>query len=250
MIPPRNIARRVTVPVRFIVLTPGRAGSILLLRLLDSHPRVICDNELFGRDPTTAPGTARRFGNSERMLTRASIRAVAARATAWGWSLHPAQLITQGVADPEGWCARFHDRGGRIVTLVRDNPVHQAVSALVASETGIWHRRHEGPIKSVHLDPLQVLGAIHQAERAAQDVQRLIGDRSHLALRYEDALRDPGCHQDTADRVFGFIGLESVAVSADLRRRTVPLREQVANFNELDGMLANTPYKGRMAEEP
>ncbi len=248
MILRRAVPRRATVPLRFIILTPGRAGSILLLNLLDSHPRVTCDHELFGQHATGAR-TLRRFADPDRRLARATKRAAATGAAAWGWSLHPAQLITQGVPDREGWCGRFHDRGGRIVTLVRENPVHQALSALIAGETGRWHHREAGGgITPVHLDPLRVLEAIQQAEHTAQEVERLIGDRSHLALRYEDALHDPERHQATADRVFRFLQLDPVPVSADVLRRTVPLRAQILNYEELVEVLSSTPHRGRLGE--
>ena len=38
--------RKVLPPTRFIILTPGRAGSKFLIELLSSHPNVKCDFEL------------------------------------------------------------------------------------------------------------------------------------------------------------------------------------------------------------
>jgi hypothetical protein len=230
------VARRSLVPsVRFLVLTPGRAGSTLLMSLLGSAPGVRTDEEVL----RTAGS-----GDPAALLRRRARRAALGGVEAWGTSVHPEHLLSLVAGDPVLWAGRLHDDGYELVTLVRRNPLEHVLSAAIAWERGTWHDVGESvpSTEPVTLDPVPVLREAGLVVEAAALVQAMAADRSHLALVYEDDLREPDVQQVTVDRVFGFLGLPSVPVSSPFRRRSVGLLEQVANADEIVATVRATRF--------
>ena len=228
-------------PVRFVLLTSGRAGSTLLMTLLDSVPGVRCDEEVLrtGRGDPTA------------RLARRAARAALGDVLAWGTSVHPEHLMPVLAGDPVDWVAALHDDGYELITLVRANPLAVAVSAVIADARGRWHVRNgeaQPETGSVRLDPLDVLRMAIQTERATEDVARMVAERSHLALVYERDLREADSHQATADRVLRFLGVDAAPVSSPLVRRAVPMLEQIDNLDEVRAVLRPTRF-GALLED-
>jgi hypothetical protein len=152
------------------------------------------------------------------------------------------------VGDRVRWAADLHDAGYELITLVRRNPLATALSALVAERRGVWHVvAGEEPVETngptrLRVDPMHLLRAAITAERSTEEVWRMVDDRSHLALVYEDDLLEDHLHQATADRVLRFLGQPPARVSTPLRRRSRPLLEQVENLDELSAALDRTRF--------
>src|SRR5581483_7314997 len=153
-------------PVRFLLLTPGRAGSTLLMSLLGSAPGVRCDEEALrtsSGDPTST-------------LRRRAVRAAAAGATAWGTSVHPEHLLRLLADDPVEWVGRLHDDGHELLTLHRRNPLHHVLSAAIAWERAEWHyiEGAKPSTEPIRLDPMAVLREANLADERAQEVRRMV----------------------------------------------------------------------------
>lgn len=225
-------------PTRFIILTAGRAGSVLLVTLLDSTPGIRCQSEVLGRSP---------FANNPwRKLHRHAARAAAKSATAWGTSMHSDELLSERVEDPRRWIGRLHDSGFKIVTLVRDNPVRAGLSSVLASTRGEWHHRADAQPSSVKLDPIVVLQTTVYWEELAAKVKTLVADRSHLAVTYENGLLTPEAQQETVARIRRFLDLPPATGSTPLVRLSTPLREQIENFDEVMDLLASTHLRDHL----
>jgi hypothetical protein len=228
-------ARRQLVPsTRLVLLTPGRSGSTLLLSLLASTPGFRWDEEVLR--------TAK--GDPTALLRRRAMRAAAAGYAAWGTSVHPEHLYPLLAEDPVEWVGRLHDSGYELVTLLRRNPLQHVLSAAIAWERSEWHYTagDEPATEPIRLDPVSILREAALAERSAKEVRAMVADRSHLALFYEDDLRDSEGQQHTANRVLAYLGLPPAAVSTPLRRRPVGLLEQIANVDEVVTALRATRY--------
>jgi len=210
------------------------------MSLLASAPGVRCDEEVL-RTATGNPSTA---------LARSAARAALGAAQAWGTSVHPEHLISLVAGDQIDWIRARHDAGYELISLLRRNPLEHVLSAAIAQERGQWHDvgETEQSTAPVRLDPIAVLREAGLAERSARDVQTMVADRSHLALVYEDDLRDGAKHQGTVDRVFTFLGLPSHPVSSPFRRRSVGLLEQIANAEEIVAALRATRFHDFVAE--
>lgn len=234
-----SVARRASPfpETRFLLLTPGRAGSTLLMTLLAAAPRVRCDDEVLRE----------AVGDPTALLRRAAARAALGGVATWGTAVHPEHLLGLNTDERIRWAARLHDSGYELVTLVRRNHLAIAVSSVIAERRGVWHVvRGEEPsmdrMARVHIDPLHLLRVAITVERSTEEVRRMADDRSHLALVYEDDLLEAEAHQVTADRVLRFLGRPTAPVSSPLRRRTQPLLEQIDNLDELGAVLDHTRF--------
>ncbi len=207
------------------------------MSMLASVPGVRCDDEVL----RTA-----RTGSASALLGRRAAWAAVAGASAWGTSVHPAHLMRLRLVggDAVAWAGSMHDAGYELVTLVRRNPLQQALSAAIAWERGEWHYR-DGARPStdpIRLDPVPVLRGVAVAAQAAFDVQRMAADRSHVALVYEDDLLSEATQQSTVDRVLTFLGLATAPVTSPFKRRSIGLLEQITNADEVLDAIRQTRF--------
>ena len=71
----------------------------------------------------------------------------------------------------------------------------------------------------------------------------MLRDISKLTLTYEDNLLKPETHQDTMDRIFDYLGLQSYSVNSDLVRITSnEFRDFISNYDEFESRIVNSPY--------
>jgi hypothetical protein len=223
-------------PIRFVILTPGRSGSTLLVSMLTSAPGFRSDEEVL-RTATGDAGTA---------LRRRSMRAAVAGATAWGTSIHPEHLLSLRAPEPVEFARSLHDDGYWIITLIRRNVLRHVLSAAIAWQRGLWHYVDgvSSEKEPITLEVPEVLRAAVEAERSANLVRSMAAERSHLALHYEDDLEHAEHHQATCDRIFRFLGVPSAEVSTPFHRRPVGLLEQISNADEVVSALRATRFAG------
>jgi hypothetical protein len=183
-------------------------------------------------------------GDPTAALRRRATRAAVVGARAWGTSIHPQHLLPLLAGDPLEWVGELHDAGHDLITLHRRNPLQHVLSAAIAWQREEWHyvKGAAPSTEPIRLDPLAVLREAGLAEQSALEVRRMVADRSHMALTYEDDLRDAGVQQKTVDRVCRFLGVSTAAVSTPLVRRPVGLLEQIANADEIVGVLRATRF--------
>jgi hypothetical protein len=204
------------------------------MSLLGSVPGFRTDEEVLRTadgDPTAA-------------LRRRAVRAAAAGCRAWGTSVHPQHLLPLLAEDPVDWTGQLHDAGYDFVTLVRRNPLQHVLSAAIAWERREWHyiEGDDPSTEPIHLDPIAILREAALAERSVLEIRAMVAGRSHLALVYEDDLRDEPSQQHTANRVLTYLGLPAAEVSTPLRRRPIGLLEQIANADDIVRALRATRF--------
>jgi hypothetical protein len=224
---------------RFVILTAGRAGSELLVSLLDSHPRICCASEIL-KDARVSPN-----------------RYVAARATmarirgmdAFGWKLVLSHFrapdgTVAGVGDPATYPARLASSGWRLIVLVRRNPVRQAISFIVGADRKFHYRRGEAAdFAPIAIDPVRLLAATWIIETETQVLLDFVDRVPHLPLVYEDDLLDPARHQSTVDRVCEYVGVAGARVQTELvKPATSSLCDLMSNFDEVRGLLGSTRF--------
>jgi hypothetical protein len=219
---------------RFLILTTGRTGSELLVSLLNSHPRIICDGEILNllRD------------HPDALVIRRSVRARIHRASAYGFKLLAHQAGLQRPADPAGYIRSFPARGFRLVLLERRDWLMQAISAVRAARTQHHYRQHDqASFTPMRIDPIAVIAALYLIEEGVTFLRSAVADLPHLSLCYEDDLAPPERQQTTVDRVCAYLGVDPAPVSTDLVKLAPPeARRQLENFDELASVLSRTRY--------
>ncbi len=221
-------------PVRFAILTAGRAGSELLVSLLASHPQIACDGELLA---------IRRVSPRALLDSRAGVAGLRG-ARAWGFKLLRSHLLVQSAEDPAAQVQALVDRGFRMILLERRDLLQQAISFVRAAGGTYHHRRADGSrYEPTAIDPATVIATMVVLEDAVRFDRQVLADTPHLELVYEEDLAGPELQQATSDRVATLLGLAPHPVRTDLIKITPPATSSlVTNYDELASAVAATRF--------
>lgn len=218
---------------RFVIVTVGRTGSELLVSLLNSHPRIMCDGEVLElRQPF--PG---------QLVLRRALRA-RLRGQAYGFKLLARHARQHYPYNPGPFLRRFHDRGFRLIVLERRDWLAQAMSVLRAEGRPAHHRGRDGAqFAAQRADPEAILAALVLIEQGVAFVRETLQGVPALGLVYEDDLQDPAAQQRTVDRVCDYLGLDTAPVDSELvRLAPTSVVDQVENFDEVAALLSHTRF--------
>jgi LPS sulfotransferase NodH len=237
---------------RFVVLAHQRSGSTLVVATLQEHPNAVCFSEAFNQGEAQLyvdglPNTSkvlRRLRESapQTFLDRLIYTGYADEIRAVGMKVMVPHLDQPGSGATLD--ALLRDPSEAVVWISRRNKFAAALSLYNARLTGVWNVSTSSAVPdqaAVRLEPSFCEETM--TTLAAHDVRiaGLLADRSYLALDYEDVVAAP-------DEQFGlvqqFLGLDRRETAAPSRRQqTRPLREAVANFDELAERFAGTQWE-------
>ena len=269
--------------VRFIVLCGPRTGSTLLTTALDSHPDIVCFNEVFnftlpnidyavtGYDGWDTDALALRKDDHAAFMERylfgdhpPSVRAVGFKFMYDHFWEFPGLIETlQAVS------------ALRIIHLTRRNGLRAFLSYRLASASGSWKQSKPRPIHqrvlSTLAHPDRILPAISRRVSAPPSpagvviaphecleyIQTRLDQERHfdelfaghlrLDLSYEDLVAN---RQGEFARVQDFVDVESQPLKEVLERQNPgTIRDLVSNYDELATALRQTPYAW-MLDEP
>lgn len=232
---PRLAHRFVAPECRFLILTTGRTGGELLVSLLGSHPRIMCDSEVL-YDHTPFPDQVVRGREALAGLRRAG---------AYGFKLTRENMLRQNMSDPAAYVRTLHARGYQIVFLRRRDLLQHAISFARAEKLGYRHHRQgqREVFSPVALDPMAVLALMYVTEEVTTWCQDALRGVPHLPITYEDDLVEHERQQAAADEICRFLGLAPAPVRSDLVRITPrTVEEQLSNYDELERVVSVTRY--------
>jgi LPS sulfotransferase NodH len=235
-------ARWIQPQARFVIVTPGRAGSELLTDLLNSHPDIVCEAEIL-RERMLWP---------ERFVAGRSTKAGLAGARAFGLKIHCGHFGYQVLRERPDYLRELSESGVRLIFLRRDNLLAQAISSTVARRTR-WHWRgaDRPEFTALGVDPVEVLMMAYLFEESDQFLQAALDGLPHLTLTYEQDLLDASAQQATVDRICRHLGLPSAPTSSDHVRFTPKrLSDTVANFDAVAAVVAPTRFGRFLDDEP
>jgi LPS sulfotransferase NodH len=226
---------------RFLILTSGRAGSELLVSLLQSHPLISCDAELLNQTRLWP----------DRLLAGRVARAAQRGSQAYGVKLQPQHILDlQHVRDPEGWVRSLQGDGWQVIRLGRLNRLHQAISVMKAAMSQ-WHYRHGnvGTPKLMALDPNAVVGTMYLIQHRENQIVEMLKDVEHLELTYEDHLRSAGQQAETVAMICRMLDIEPLPTATDLTRVTPEdIRDSVANYDEIADVIRRNAFVEYLTE--
>lgn len=211
---------------KFIIYCHGRTGSTLLVDLLNAHPCVHCDREVLALPSLFT----QKFLNAKRANYSE---------LAFGCKILNHQLMRQvGQAEIHDFLQELRADGWKVIYLVRDNTVRHALSFMAMRHRPKRHRKVADRSFSqatfyVETKELQRRMENLRHERLRDDA--LLSEVDHLCLVYERDLLDGLRHQETANRVFAYVGLEPAEVRTRLARTTSDsLADFIANADEVE----------------
>jgi LPS sulfotransferase NodH len=183
---------------RFLIYSQPRTGSTWLVDLLNNHPEIQCDGELFSSDWKHSRRVWSRRLLRSFPIPYLQLRAATCKDPAYGFKVLHYQTHHQ-----RGLLGRLHQRGWQIIHLRRAQLWSQAVSDQLAIQTKRYHRTHDDPVHpdQVRIDPAAILAKIDVLKRQSLAETRALEGIPHLRIEYEKDLVDDSGRDLTLSRI-------------------------------------------------
>lgn len=206
------LARRGNKPlVKFIIFTPGRAGSEVLRALLNCHPQVHCDGEILGHRVLFPVF----FVKAQYLLSHKTV---------YGFKLKYDHLLHhQKIRHPAHLLNNWHAGGWKIIYLFRKNILRQTLSYMLAGFKNEWHlteKNARSKIEKIRVNCNILLLRLRAYEKYKAQEERCLSNLSRLRFSYEEAILSESNHQKTADEIFSYLNLRSVPAKTSFLRTT------------------------------
>ena len=230
-----------TVKPKFIVLSHGRTGSTYLVEELDRHPSIRMFSEIFHETRDQRPdvnGKIWHDGMDSWDFVQDNV-----------YSRRPHGALTTGFklfyfhvcgADNQIWNELQNDRSISPILLHRKNIFASFVSEERARNTNVWHPTGKDGAYEVSVGITLDVGKareFHDRTMAEQQFgKKLVADREHFFMTYEDLLEDaPGI----LGLLLDYLGLSSDGWEpAPFHRGSADkYRTQIANIDEVSDFL-------------
>jgi LPS sulfotransferase NodH len=267
---------------RFVLLFHARAGSTLVTMALAAHPEIVMYGELFHpleaarKDlrplgPTPGPCDQTdyyREGSDPVAFLQQQLygRDFPAERTAVGFKLSHLHMRTEENAflrdvlgietgarkalppaeEERFWNWLGADREIKVISLHRRSLLEALVSALVAARTHQWELPVGATAKAPEQRPHVAVDKFRQfVDLMTADWERahiLFGHHPLLELEYQQDVVDQ--FDATIRRIEEFLGVATVPLPQKLQKQAkAPVREEIANFAELQQAVAGTRYE-------
>ena len=226
----------------FVIFSLWRTGSNLLVNLLNSHPEVTCEGEIF------LPFINSRFKKVILPHLYLKGRQSKSKTNTYGFSfkLYQKSLFINILhGSPEKFIFNLFENGWKIIHIKRVNVLRQAISKIVASARGQWNDFSNKPIirSKVNIECEKLIDEIKWFEKLSHLEEGILQPIPHLRVVYENDLLRIEDHQKTADIVFRYLGLSSAPVKTNLRRVSSDnLSDSIENYEELMKSVHKTKY--------
>ncbi|MGH7550629.1 MAG: hypothetical protein ACREK3_07725 [Gemmatimonadota bacterium] len=245
-----NLQRRR--PGNVTMLHVGRSGSTVLGDMLDQHPRVYWDGEVYHRslqDPS-------KVGDPFHFLARRMLRA---GSSYYGFEVKPVHLRTLNLEIQEFITTLDRLRFTHFIILERKNHLRRLLSGVIARRSTVFHRAPGDPLarSRVAIDVTRIkvvnttvplLDFLTWYEEFFASLRDLLDSSKTLWLTYEaDILDDPVVGYG---KTLSFLGIEAVSPPKISYGKTnpYPVEAMVSNFGELKGALQGTRFEWMLYE--
>jgi hypothetical protein len=226
---------------KFLILAQSRSGTQLLRALLHSHPDIHCDGELLHRNLQYTG--FRWLRELLRLYPEPLLQHWQNKASApvFGFNMMFYHMIF-----PKPTLLRLVNSNWHVIHLMREDLLQIALSFLIASRSGEWHREagDRCPQHTFTITPAELERELIKRSKWRAFEIELVNDIPHREVLYERDLLDNGRWQSTCDAIFGELRVDSSPVSTSFRKsdRRGP-GEIIENFTELQIWLRSSPYR-------
>lgn len=240
-------------PVRFfVILSMQRSGSGWFETLLNSHPNISSNGEIFSvrerRDNVSSIlRTLDTVYNLDWFSSASKNECVAAVGLKW--------MLNQGVLNyPKEILDYFNLKGVSVIFLFRRNLLRRLISVLAndydrhAKQLNGTHKSHvhskeEAEVLAQFKPTINVallISNLGHIERTIADCLQLFTRTRHIILYYEDIINN----QNALAHVQEFLGVpKRKLVSRQVKIHTRPPSEQIMNWMDVFKMLNGTQYE-------
>lgn len=217
---------------KFVIVTRSRTGSNLLKSLLNSHPEIIAEGELFRR----------LEGRSCKDIWDNTFISRSKKVKYVGFKLfyyHPLDSD-----DKKVWDFIKNDENIKIIHLTRENILRTVVSREIADKTNTWTNKTNRNItkdeKQIKLDINYCLNEFELTKNSEEKTRVDFADHDFIQLSYEELSDNK---QSVMNKLFQFLSVDKVDVSSSYKKQNVEkLKDLVTNYNEVHEKLEKTKW--------
>lgn len=235
----------------------GRSGSSVLADMLNQHPKIQWDGEIYEAETQKIQKRLGyfRYGASDCHYDPIGLlkeRFATAKDYSYGFEVKFNQLEHCGVSLEDYLDALTQMDVGKIIVLRRNNIFRKIVSSLIAEVTNVWHvaAGKKAPKKTIKINPHlltverktgSLIGLIDHYAQNLKALDKLLSNVDVLQLSYEEDIEaNPLIGYS---KVAKYLSLENFKPSIRLSKTNpYKLFEVVENIDEIRIYLKNTDY--------
>ncbi|MEO1621136.1 MAG: hypothetical protein AAFU53_08900 [Cyanobacteria bacterium J06632_3] len=227
---------------RFAIVAGYRTGSTLLADLINHHPDIFCDQEIF------FPFIHSRYTHIQWPYLYMQGKSMSSPRRIYGFDLKPEQIMhitSQQDHSLQRILWTMHEGGWKIIYLQRSNLVRQVISNYLAIKRQHWHDRPGEPLKrqKIVVDMGILMKMLTRHGSIDQKAQEAMVNIPHLALSYESDLLNAAQHSGTAQRVFEYLRVRSIPVKTAMKKIAAShLSDDIGNWDEVVENLSQSQY--------
>ncbi len=212
---------------RAVIFAQGRTGSTLLESLLSSTGSLRKNGELLSTKRCEIWFPKQFISGLSKLFPGNFIFHV---------KIYQLTKYRKRPVDPTAFLTMLQERGWKIIYLRRENRLRQSISNLVAEHRGAYHKLSGSSEKiRINVDCEVFVEKVKELLMFEEHEREVLADLEYHEVVYEDDLEKPEMHQEVADRVFEYLGLEQGTIRTNLRKiTTMSLRELIINYDEFE----------------
>jgi len=234
---------------KFIVFAQGRSGSTLLIDLLNQHPDIKADPEIFNIDLYGKIAFPRPY--LQGRLTLAAYQ----RKKCYGFKVKPYQLTNdQQLTNALTFIKEQHQAGFKIIHLQRQNVFRQALSSVLAETTNVWHIHQKAPLSpamplihptnKINVSPTDLLAKMRERQQYQHLEATMLQNVPHLFLSYEQHLYNAQQQTAAMPLIFDFLEVnKEIIVESNLQKiTTTDWQKHVLNVEVVEKAVQKAGY--------
>ena len=178
---------------KFVILGQSRTGSSLFVDLLNSHPKIACEREIFDK--------RRHLFDKKVWFPYFFLRGMALREgnRFFGFKVHLYQLTQHQKVDPNYFLSKLEYRGYKIIYLRRNNFLNQALSGVIVQKRFSYHLLKNEIYKAEKIE-VSIEELENKMQRRVQNQKKelaCLSGRIYHEVIYERDLENSENHQKT-----------------------------------------------------
>lgn len=219
---------------RFIIFGTGRSGSTLFVHLLNNHPHIHCDGEIFNK---------KSFDELARLKRREKL----CPQPTYGFKLLSYQLKdNRHIDDKRVFLHQLHKQGYKIIHIQRKNLLRQSLSYYKARSSQ-WHIQEPRatPSPSISVDADALIYLMRQRAILQKFEQYVLKDIPVLSVTYEMDLEDVSQHQALLESFCSFLGIPNQIESLNTKLQKITpkaISDFVRNADEIKRALTQSEF--------
>lgn len=245
---------------KFVIFTLPRTGSTLLSKSLNKHPEIFCDDEIFHfsfrgyfssnqfrflkirllpKKVNYVINYPFTFFKLQGFLNKYFTNKTGERFRARGFKL----MYYQTFYTP-GLIEYLKKNDVKVILLLRENILRNALSDLRARSTGIYHNQDDNEdlrsgLSKLNVDTQALKQKMDDIVRQNKKLEDIVHDMDYIKIRYEDFAD----WNTTMNKIADFLHVSRQLVAAGAKKLNPDaLQDMIENYSEVESWLKTNNY--------